>query len=130
MKRWDRKYRMVLLAFALVVVAFGMLWVDMMNWNHSAIAHECGIVAFYVIMTLMIDYRKAVGLTLCLIEMVVFVIRNQIGGRGPLWLIPSGLLVLYFVWCIIEISLKRRVSGLQPDIPGESPMKLDAKSNG
>ncbi|MGD0095811.1 MAG: hypothetical protein ABSB60_04910 [Terracidiphilus sp.] len=130
MKKWDRKYSLVVLAFLLVFDALFLLWADMMNWNLLAFARECGIVAFCMIMVFKVDYRKAIGLALCLVDLIVFVIKSQLGGRGPLWLIPNLLLVLYFFWCFAELTLKRRKLRFQPDIPGNSSIELEGKSNG
>ncbi|MGD0938957.1 MAG: hypothetical protein ABR905_04525 [Terracidiphilus sp.] len=120
MKKWDKKYRMVFLAFLLVLDLLGMLWADMMHWNHSALTHECGTMIMFAIMVLWVDYRKAIGLALCVADLIAFVVRSRVGGTSLSWLIPMGLLLLYFVWCLVAVALKARKSRLRLEIFGEA----------
>jgi hypothetical protein len=130
MKKWDRKNGLLVLAFLMVIDVLGMLSADMMHWNLPAFAHECGTMVMFAIMVFWVDYRKIIGFTLCLVDLIVFVWRSHVGDRSELWLIPLGLLVLYFVWGLVAVALKARTARSQTAIAGEAPAHLAGKSNG
>jgi hypothetical protein len=129
MKKLDRKWRVLVLAILLALLSLANLWASMMHWHQSAFAQESETVAFYVIMILWIDYRKAVGFALCLVDLIEVAFRGYVGGQGQLWLIPDLLLVLYFVWCLVAIALKARKARQMAEIPGSSLTELGEKSN-